>query len=503
MADRLDEYFVDEAGDFLGQLQLLLADPGWPDADELLRLTTGVRGSTEMAGAETVSRVATALDDGARAVAEGQIGPNSEILEAVRETALELRYLLAAIHDWGADEDERAERCLALWSALIAASEDGSAAATGRAARSEPHRAASTPRSSEEIPVIPIGLLAVDEEPLRTVPIAALLSDLDTDEGAPTVPVGSLEFDGPAEDGPIVTVEALEPGEATEGLSPLPIEALFRDEATPSGESADLPVVAIADLLLPDDGDAPVVPVEALLLEAEEISGVIPIESLLLEDDVSTELSSLAAVPIESLLDTVADEVEVVAVDDLPAEEDEPVSVVPVTSLLSGEIELLELVPVESLLSDDEPVLAVPIDSLLADEESGEPKVVPVESLLIEDDTEPVAEPIDEIVLAAAGSAVVAAVVAGIPGADVQVPVDLPPLVPVDALFPEDDEAPAIPVGSLLLRGDSAIRQALALRSAIETAARGEPSGEQSLPELVGELFDLLELSLVADAPEA
>ena len=90
-----------------------------------------------------------------------------------------------------------------------------------------------------------------------------------------------------------------------------------------------------------------------------------------------------------------------------------------------------------------------------------------------------------------------------------------PQVLPIETLYYDDagphvvfDGASAsaarevVSIEHLLLRGEAALRGALELRPAFEALARGE-RGPRSAPELVDELFDLLDLSLTAEVQEA
>jgi len=82
-------------------------------------------------------------------------------------------------------------------------------------------------------------------------------------------------------------------------------------------------------------------------------------------------------------------------------------------------------------------------------------------------------------------------------------------VVPIADLF-HDDSGPhvievgglaeAVPIASLLFSGADALREAMNLRSALESALT-EEGGSRSL-DLVRELFDLLELGMASPRPE-
>lgn len=117
-SNRLDEYFAGEAGDYLDELQVLLSDPSSPDADGLLRLAMGVRGSTKMAGADSISKLAGHLEDAARSMAGRELQWGDDVRDVARSTVTEIRELVGSIPNWGPAEDERVERCLERWSEI-------------------------------------------------------------------------------------------------------------------------------------------------------------------------------------------------------------------------------------------------------------------------------------------------------------------------------------------------------------------------------------------------
>ncbi len=117
-SNRLDEYFAGEAGEYLDELQVLLSDSSSPDADGLLRLAMGVRGSTKMAGADSISKLAGRLEDAARSMAGLELQWGDDVRDVARSTVTEIRDLVGSIPNWGPAEDERVERCLERWSGI-------------------------------------------------------------------------------------------------------------------------------------------------------------------------------------------------------------------------------------------------------------------------------------------------------------------------------------------------------------------------------------------------
>ena len=118
MSERLNEYLTREAGDYLEQMTALLQAPGPVDPEELLRLSRGVRGSAQMAGAETLASVAERLEDAARAVISHSVVWSDEIRELALQTVADLQVLLRALNRWGPDEEARVLAAIERWDDL-------------------------------------------------------------------------------------------------------------------------------------------------------------------------------------------------------------------------------------------------------------------------------------------------------------------------------------------------------------------------------------------------
>jgi chemotaxis protein histidine kinase CheA len=115
MSQPLNEYFIQEAGEFLDELDALLARPGSPDAVEFFRLARGVRGSAQIAGVQAVARVAEGLEDAARALRDGALAWTDEVRARAQQTAADLRSLVGASAHWGGDDDRRADEAALRW----------------------------------------------------------------------------------------------------------------------------------------------------------------------------------------------------------------------------------------------------------------------------------------------------------------------------------------------------------------------------------------------------
>lgn len=115
MAQPLSEYFTLEAGEYLDQMDALLAGSDRPDPVRFFRLARGVRGSAQLAGAAPVAEVAERLEDGARAIRDGLLQWTPEVRERARRTADDLRTLVERHGSWSAADDQRAAAAAERW----------------------------------------------------------------------------------------------------------------------------------------------------------------------------------------------------------------------------------------------------------------------------------------------------------------------------------------------------------------------------------------------------
>ena len=118
MSQRLSEYLTQETTDYLNQLDRLLSLPGKPDAEHILRLARGVRGSAQMAGLETIASVAERLEDAVRSVLSNTIIWSDEIRQLGLQTVRDLQILVRALNRWGPGEEARVREAIERWAEL-------------------------------------------------------------------------------------------------------------------------------------------------------------------------------------------------------------------------------------------------------------------------------------------------------------------------------------------------------------------------------------------------
>lgn len=115
MSQPLSEYFTQEAGEFLDQLEALLSASGAPDGERFFRVARGVRGSAQIAGVAGVAQVAERLEDAARALRDHALHWSDELRAKARHTLDDLRALVAAGEQWGPEQDERVAAAVGRW----------------------------------------------------------------------------------------------------------------------------------------------------------------------------------------------------------------------------------------------------------------------------------------------------------------------------------------------------------------------------------------------------
>lgn len=125
MSDQLDRYFALEAADYLDQLEAQLSAGGSPHLPLLLRLAGGVRGSAQMAGAESVGALAERLEEALRSVEAAQVSWSEEIRDLALRTVRDLKLLVRASERWGEIDDDRIRPAIARWDQVEPSGERG------------------------------------------------------------------------------------------------------------------------------------------------------------------------------------------------------------------------------------------------------------------------------------------------------------------------------------------------------------------------------------------
>ena len=166
MSQRLNEYFAEEAADYLQQLDTILSAPVPPDPIRLLRLTTGVRGSTQMAGADEIAELAGRFETTARAILTGSVEWTEEIRSLALRTVKEIQSLVHVGNGWGAEETDRIQAVASMWNDL---------------------RSGAASPAAGEVEIVPIETLYFDD------PGPHVLAEPGTPAPAPEMAVVSIE----------------------------------------------------------------------------------------------------------------------------------------------------------------------------------------------------------------------------------------------------------------------------------------------------------------------
>ena len=106
----VDDFFALEAGEYLDRLSALVASPGPPSADELVRFTRALRGSALMANQQAIARAAGGLEHLVRGYRDGRRSWDSDMAALFREATDVLRTLVERARTWTPEDGARAER---------------------------------------------------------------------------------------------------------------------------------------------------------------------------------------------------------------------------------------------------------------------------------------------------------------------------------------------------------------------------------------------------------
>ncbi|MEP6475201.1 MAG: hypothetical protein ABJC74_15865, partial [Gemmatimonadota bacterium] len=132
----VNEFFVLEAGEYLDRLAVLVAAPGTPAADELLRSARALRGSALMASQGPIARAAGGLEAVIRAVRENRKPWDQTLALACADAIAELKTYLPRLSRW-ADSDSAAAEAMAVRLEAVAGVPSRSAPSTAGAAAAD------------------------------------------------------------------------------------------------------------------------------------------------------------------------------------------------------------------------------------------------------------------------------------------------------------------------------------------------------------------------------
>ena len=104
------DFFALEAGEYLERLARLVAIDGGPPPDEFVRYARALRGSALMANKPEITRAAGALEGVARAFHERARLWDAALAEVVGQSVDDLKRLVRQAREWTADDTARADR---------------------------------------------------------------------------------------------------------------------------------------------------------------------------------------------------------------------------------------------------------------------------------------------------------------------------------------------------------------------------------------------------------
>lgn len=105
-----EDFFSLEAGEYVDRLAALVAAPGAPNAEELVRFTRALRGSALMANQAPVARAASGLEHLLRGYRDGRRAWDAGLADLARESVATLRTLVSRVRTWSAEDTAQAER---------------------------------------------------------------------------------------------------------------------------------------------------------------------------------------------------------------------------------------------------------------------------------------------------------------------------------------------------------------------------------------------------------
>ena len=113
-----EDFFILEAGEYLGRLSSLANGTGVPNAEEIVRFARALRGSAQMAAQQPIARAATALEQLLRGVRDGRLSWSPDIAAVTRRTIDDLRHLVDRVKRWSPDDAATVDRITAELEAL-------------------------------------------------------------------------------------------------------------------------------------------------------------------------------------------------------------------------------------------------------------------------------------------------------------------------------------------------------------------------------------------------
>lgn len=104
------DFFALEAGEYLERLARLAAAAGGPPPEEFVRYARALRGSALMANQPEITRAAGALEGVARAFQDGSCAWDAALAEVIGQSVDDLKRLVRQAREWTSEDTARADR---------------------------------------------------------------------------------------------------------------------------------------------------------------------------------------------------------------------------------------------------------------------------------------------------------------------------------------------------------------------------------------------------------
>lgn len=115
MSERMTEFFMLEALDYVDRLEQLSTADVVPSPEELRRVTRALRGVARLHGFTAIAEVAEALEHAAGGLRDGRLAWNEATRRRMADTVADLRTLVRGVRSWDGELAARAAAARARW----------------------------------------------------------------------------------------------------------------------------------------------------------------------------------------------------------------------------------------------------------------------------------------------------------------------------------------------------------------------------------------------------
>ena len=165
----IDDFFALEAGEYLERLATLVSGGTAPRPEELVRYARALRGSALMANQHVIARAAGGMEHVLRAYRDGRRPWDMETATLVASAVDELRDLVSHVTHWTPDHTGRAERLAARLEGLAGPSAGGASATSDAGVRAFLAREAATVASALDQAARAVRASGSGHEPMQGV----------------------------------------------------------------------------------------------------------------------------------------------------------------------------------------------------------------------------------------------------------------------------------------------------------------------------------------------